>query len=347
MSALAALSCNQEAKRVAEVVAPFLAEAEHRAIGVVVVEGSNARYHVFGARAATGSTPLDVDTTFEIGSVSKVFAGLLLLDAARRGEVALDDPLIKHLPDWKLPTREGKGMTLRHAATHTTGLPWMPDNWLTTDNQAQRTRYTERLFRDYLAAHVLESVPGEKYVYGNQGTALLALALRQATATPYPELLHQRIFRPLGMTRSGYQDKVFKVDANMLEGYEEDGKKFVPRLDVSPMGPCCVIRSTLRDMGRFAAAALNPADALAPVFAEALKTQHLTDHPDGRWVAFGWERDPKRDVFRKNGQVAGYRADLVIQPARRRGMFVVVNSQQTNINQLSNALIEAVLSKGP
>ena len=194
---------SDEARLVLEVVQPFLVEAPYRAIGVVVVDGSDTRFHVFGSRRMTNAAPFDPDTTFEIGSVSKVFAGLLLVDAERRGELALDDPIAAHLPDWKLPSRDGNAMTLRHAATHSTGLPMMPDNWIRTDPVLHTTRYTETMFRDNLATHALATTPGAKYVYSNQGTALLGLVLERRSGSKYSALLQTRLFEPLGMSRSG------------------------------------------------------------------------------------------------------------------------------------------------
>ncbi|MDP1592615.1 MAG: serine hydrolase, partial [Prosthecobacter sp.] len=72
---------------------------------------------------------VDGDTIFEIGSVTKVFTSLLALDMARRGEVKMDDPVAKYLPERvKVPAFEGKEITLRHLAAQDSGLPWNPDD---------------------------------------------------------------------------------------------------------------------------------------------------------------------------------------------------------------------------
>lgn len=86
---------DDESSIVTGIVSSMLSETPQRAIGVMLTDARKPRFHVFGPRNAEGA-PFDPDTTFEIGSVSKVFAGLLLVDAERRGEVELDGPTWRH-----------------------------------------------------------------------------------------------------------------------------------------------------------------------------------------------------------------------------------------------------------
>jgi len=70
------------------------------------------------------SRPVDGNTVFEIGSITKVFTGTLLGDMANRGEVRPDDPVTKYLPPTvRMPSRNGKVITLAHLASHHSGLP--------------------------------------------------------------------------------------------------------------------------------------------------------------------------------------------------------------------------------
>jgi D-alanyl-D-alanine-carboxypeptidase/D-alanyl-D-alanine-endopeptidase len=86
-----------------------------------------------GALDKGDSRPLNGDTIFEIGSLTKVFTSLLLADMAARNEVALSDPIAKYLPsDVKVPMRNGRSITLQDLATHTSGLPRLPTNFSTT-----------------------------------------------------------------------------------------------------------------------------------------------------------------------------------------------------------------------
>src|SRR5205823_5193414 len=104
------------------------------AIVVGIIDPSGRRVIADGVLDAGDKRPLNGDTLFEIGSISKVFTSLLLADAVQRGEVALTDPVAKFLPpDVKVPERGGKKITLQDLATHTSGLPYMPDNFNPAD----------------------------------------------------------------------------------------------------------------------------------------------------------------------------------------------------------------------
>jgi D-alanyl-D-alanine-carboxypeptidase/D-alanyl-D-alanine-endopeptidase len=337
----AAGTLEEERRIVANTAASMLSETPRRAIGVMLLDSRGPRFHTFGRRSTDGLA-FDPDTTFEIGSVSKVFAGVLLADAEQRGEIELDDPITKHLPDWSLPARDGKRMTLRHAATHTTGLPLMPTNWVKTSGGT--THYTEQMLRENLATYPLESAPGKRYVYGNLNTALIGLALTRRTGQTYSALLQQRVFEPLAMRRSGYPDARARIDDNALDGFEEDESLSVPRLDVSPLGPCCVVRSTLRDMSRFAAAALEPKGPLSAAFGRAAEPQRAIEPSDidSRWIGLGWEIDRRSGLLRKSGQVSGYRCELVLQPSEGRALFVLVNSMRARILDLSAGLMHGL-----
>src|SRR5882724_906240 len=100
-------------------------------VGIVVglVGPQGRRVVSYGNLNQGDPRPLNGDTIFEIGSVSKVFTALLLAEMVRKGEVGLADPVTKCLPlGVKLPERNGRSITLLDLATHTSGLPFMPDD---------------------------------------------------------------------------------------------------------------------------------------------------------------------------------------------------------------------------
>src|SRR5690606_8099411 len=110
-----------------------LVDMKKQAVGVVVgiVDKNGSRVLAHGALDRGDPRVLDGDSVFEIGSITKVFTSLLLADMVRRGEVALEDPVAKYLPaDVKMPERGGRQITLIDLATHTSGLPRMPGNFM-------------------------------------------------------------------------------------------------------------------------------------------------------------------------------------------------------------------------
>jgi D-alanyl-D-alanine-carboxypeptidase/D-alanyl-D-alanine-endopeptidase len=107
-------------------------DTRHQSVGIVVgvVDPQGRRIIAYGKLDAGDDRILDGNTLFEIGSVTKVFTSLLLADMVQRGEVELDDPVSKYLPsEVKVPNDGKRAITLVDLATHTSGLPRMPNNF--------------------------------------------------------------------------------------------------------------------------------------------------------------------------------------------------------------------------
>src|ERR1017187_8555810 len=125
-------------------------------VGIVVgvIEPLGRRVVSYGRLNQTDSRPLNRDTIFEIGSVTKVFTSLLLADMVQRGEVALADPVAKYLPSGvKMPERNGHQITLEDLATHTSGLPRLPSNLNPKDPANPYADYTVEQLYQFLSGY--------------------------------------------------------------------------------------------------------------------------------------------------------------------------------------------------
>ena len=158
-----------------------------------------------GELPGTGGKPLGPHASVETGSVTKVFTALLLADMTERGEAGLDDLIAHHLP---AEVADGcpaaAQITLRHLATHTSGLPRLPRNLIPmalrhpSDPYARYT--TAHLFRALRAAR-MPATPG--YQYSNFGFGLLGYLLSHTAGRSYGELITDRVTGPLGLTETG------------------------------------------------------------------------------------------------------------------------------------------------
>lgn len=104
---------------------------ENLGIGMVagVIDAKGRRVVAFGSLAKGDKRPLNGDTVFEIGSMTKVFTSLVLMDMVERGEVALTDPISKYLPpNVKVPERNNRKIALQDLSTQSSGLPRLPSN---------------------------------------------------------------------------------------------------------------------------------------------------------------------------------------------------------------------------
>src|SRR5262249_12626048 len=120
------------------------------------------------------------DTVFEIGSATKTFTALLLEDMVARGEMKLDDPVSKYLPDSvTVPTRGRKEIALLNLAAQDSGLPFNASNQ-TGGGAKFFSTYTVPKMYEFLSGYQLTHDPGEQFQYSNIGMGLLGhvMALR-------------------------------------------------------------------------------------------------------------------------------------------------------------------------
>ncbi len=216
------------------------------AVGVVC-EGEN-RACCHGRIEKGGTVAPDERTLFEIGSITKVFTAILLADMHLRGEVDLDDPASKFLPSTVvLRSRDGVDVTLRHLATHRSGLPRIPSNMgfrnLRSGNPY--ANYTVEDMYAFLSKRRLVSEPGTFYSYSNLGMGLLGHILALAAGMDFEALVVERICGPLGMDATAITLSDDLHD-RLAPGHAM-GKQ-VSNWDIPTLAGCGAFRSTLNDM---------------------------------------------------------------------------------------------------
>ena len=174
-----------------------------KAVGIVagIIDEKGRQVVAAGKISPDGTQAPDGDTVYEIGSVTKVFTSLILADMIEKGEVKPDDPVSKLLPATvKVPSRNGRQITLLDLSMQVSGLPRLPDNLKPADPGNPYADYDAAKLYDFLSRYTLTRDPGEKYEYSNLAVGLLGHALALKAGISYEELLRRRIFAPLGMT---------------------------------------------------------------------------------------------------------------------------------------------------
>ena len=296
-------------------------------IVVGVLRGDAAPAIAAYGNPGPGAQPLDADSVFEIGSITKVFTTTLLLDMAGRGLVKLDDPVGKYLPEGvRVPSRNGRTITLVDLATHTSGLPRLMTNLTPANPGNPYGSYTVAQLHAFLSNHELTRDVGAQYEYSNVGMGLLGHVLALRAGMDYEELVTDRILRPLGMTHTGITMTPW-MKQHLAVGHNVAGSP-VPAWDVRTIAGAGALRSTLNDMLTFARANLNPgAGKLQALMQEAHKPRHATGRP-GLSVGLGWHiRDADgQTIVWHNGGTGGYRTWMGFDGARRTAAVVLTNS---------------------
>lgn len=304
-------------------------ESDKGGVGIVVgiVDEHGARVVSHGKLDNGTDRNVDGDTLFEIGSVTKVFTGLLLQDMVERGEMKLDDPVQKYLPaSVKMPMYKGKEITLLHLATHTSSLPRMPDNlsprsWRDPD---QADYAVEQMYA-FLSHYKLRQAPGTREEYSNLGMQLLGHVIALKAGKDYEALILERICRPLGMdsTRIALTPELKSRLAigHAIPGRPVDGMNF---LFLPGAGG---LRSTANDLLKFVSAyALAAPSPLSPLMEKAEAFHSLES---GARLMLVWGSD--NTVFGHNGGTYGYTAVLGFDVKRRRGVVVLSNCRNSGI----------------
>lgn len=285
-------------------------------------------------RASAGSSgraerpALDGATLFEIGSITKGFTGILAADMARRGEIALDDPIDKHLPEaraWK--PGAVRAITIRQLMTHTSGLPRLPEDARLALSMALHpgnpyVTYTRDELFAYLATLEVDPSAPHKVDYSNLGVGLLGHVLAARAGKPWQELVRERITAPLGMDST----RVAVPDADLPRfavGHSESGMR-ASYWDLPAMEAAGALRSTPDDMARLARAALNERPPFAPGFFTVQAS--LDGKPLD--VGFNWflRRGVAGDIWWHNGGTGGFRTLIAVMPSRGVAVVALSNS---------------------
>jgi CubicO group peptidase (beta-lactamase class C family) len=273
-----------------------------------------------------GARPLDADSVFEIGSITKVFTATLLADMADRGEVKLDDPVALYLPSSvRVPEHNGKKITLIDLSMQVSGLPRMPDNFRPADPLNPYADYTtERMF-DFLSRYQLTRDIGAQFEYSNVGVGLLGQALSRRAGKTYEALAIERVLKPLHMDHTGITLTPW-MRAHLAKGHNASGE-VTPNWDIPAFAGAGALRSTMNDMLKFARANL---DGSGGRLQRAMQQTHVTRHDAGADMSIGmnWliRRLNGRDVIWHNGGTGGYRTWIGFDKAHKIAAIVLTNS---------------------
>jgi len=308
------------------------------AFGVADLNGGRTD-RVFMAGTGGPDMPTLTDqSVFELGSITKTFTGTLLALAVRKGEVSLDDPVADYLPDSvSVPSWGDRQITLLDLATHRSGLPGLPTNFLPGDLGDPYADYTIHVLYDFLSGYQLTREPGTQSEYSNLGFGLLGHALARAAGTTYPALLRARILEPLGMDHTGYASDAVYTESGMAERMTQPHSRgeAVPAWTTGAgIRGAGGLRSTMADMLKYLAANIRPPDSeLGAAMRDARQARAPFDAPQvapGTRVGLAWRLDPvpgsDRVIIEHGGSTAGSRARIAFDPDRGVGFVRLTNS---------------------
>ncbi len=311
-----------------------------RMAGIVlgVVDGNGKRTVVSWQRSQEHGRRLDAATEFEIGSITKVFTGILLAEMVQRGEVNLDDPLSNYVPEGvSVPEHNGHPITLEDLATHFSGLPSSPSNLVPADPTNPFADYSLDQMYSALSEFKLTRDPGSEFQYSNFGVALLGNVLARREHMTYFDLLKERILIPLHMTHTAISVTP-DMTRHMSAGHDASGN-VVPAWDFRAFAPAGGLHSNMNDMLEFLSANLRPLNTrLGRAIAASHPPRRVMAPVAGiglNWLYYTQNGDTA--IFAP-GETAGFHTYIGFSRQKQMGVVILSNSAVT-VNDIGHHLL--------
>ncbi len=296
---------------------------------VLVAEAGEIIYRKgFGMANLEWGIPNRPDTKFRLGSITKQFTAMLILQLVAENKIDLEGKLSDYLPYYRQDT--GSQVTVHHLLTHTSGIPSYTGLPNFMEELSRDPCDVDDFVRTYCSGD-LEFEPGSKFVYNNSGYFLLGAIIEKITGKTYAEVLRERIFQPLGMKDSGY-DRHDTIISKRATGYETDldGYTNSPYLDMSLPYAAGSLYSTVEDLFTWDQALYT--DRLLE---DDLKQLYFKPHVPamGARYAYGWviagKKLPKSDIkltsIAHGGGINGFNT-LIERLVDDRHLIVLLNN---------------------
>jgi CubicO group peptidase (beta-lactamase class C family) len=297
--------------------------ADPGAAVLVMVDGKPMLRKGYGMADLEKSVKVTPDMIFRIGSITKQFTAVVVLQLVNQGKISLDDPITKHLPDFD--TR-GKSITVEHLLSHTSGLP----NYTATPD------YAEGMARDLKPAEIvaivagkpLEFDPGTRFRYSNTNYALLGMLIEKVTGRTYADNLESLIAKPLGLSDTRYGRDDFPTPRH-AHGYERDSSgQWAPGRPLSMTQPFAAgaIESTVDDLAKWTQALTDGKALDSKLLDRAWTPFKPIESPSD--YGYGWSIRPESGErwIAHNGGINGFQSAAVWIPEKKVYVAILRNA---------------------
>jgi len=293
----------------------------------------------FGMANMEWAIPNQPDTKFRIGSVTKQFTATLILQLVEEGKIKLDGKITDYLTDYRKDT--GDKVSIHQLLNHTSGIPSYtarPDFMA----EISRNPYAVANFVKRFASGDLQFEPGSKFSYNNSGYHILGAIIEKVTGKSYETVLTERIFRPLGMTSTGY-DHHAPLLQKRASGYQKTPDGFVNAayLDMSIPYAAGSIYSTVEDLLKWDQSLYQDkilsADSKKLMFTPGLGNYgygiRITDEPVGK-------TDQKTKIIGHGGGINGFNS-LNLRAVEKQQTVIILDN--VNLGQYHAKIATSII----
>ena len=313
-----------------------LAKKDFSGVALVAQGGTVILARGYGLADRARNVPYTTDTVFDIGSITKPFTASAILKLEMIGRLKVTDPITKF---FKAVPGDKKEITVHQLLTHTAGfMDSLGDDY---------EKINRDDFENLALASKLRSMPGKTYSYSNVGYSLLGAIIERVSGLSYEKCLHEHLFKPAGMMKTGYLDPKW-VAGELAHGYQKE-KDWGTPLDHpwAADGPYWHLRanggllSTVGDLYRWSVA-LQGEDILSRSAKEKQFTPYVSEglFSGGSQYGYGWSIGKTlegKKVFEHNGSNLIFFADYRIYAKDQLVLILATNaSGLRHMSELSN-----------
>lgn len=310
---------------------------------VLVAEQGEVIYKKgFGMANMEWDIPNEPNTKHRLGSITKQFTAMLILQLVADDAVDLEALITSYLPDY--PKETGDQITIHHLLTHTSGIP----NYTAFPNffkEESRNPYTPDEFVEVFAHKKLDFTPGERFSYSNSGYFLLGVIAEKLTGKTYEQLLHDNIFTPVGMNDTGY-DNHEDIVKNRATGYEKNEYGYVNSnyLDMSIPYAAGSMYSTVEDLYLWDQA-LYTNKLLPQALMDLYFKPYVPAFGDGHY-AYGWgvgremigNTEDSVEAISHGGGINGFNTNISRVTSDKSLVVLLNNTGGAALNEMTSAI---------
>jgi CubicO group peptidase (beta-lactamase class C family) len=318
-------------------------------MAISVVQGDNIVFAKgFGVKSLQTKKAMTPDSTFHVASISKTFVAAAIMQLVEKQKIQLDDPLIKHLPYFKLQSPDFSRLTIKQMLNHTAGFPDVEDyEWekAVADDDALE-RYTRSLSNTTLL-----TAPATAFNYSNMAYNVLGDLIAKVSGVSFEQYMREHIFTPLEMVESSFFFPEVKP-ALRTSPHIGSPPTVSPVYPYNRMhAPSGTLNSNVFELSHWAIANLNggvfkgksilSATNQALLFAPTFRIE-----TENAAIGLSWFLQTRNGIeqIEHTGSDTGYVSVLTLFPKQKMAIIILANSEEAKIMALSDQIRDLLLS---
>lgn len=315
---------------------------EPGAAAIISRKGQVIYKKAFGMADMELNVPMQADMIFRIGSISKQFTGVAILQLVEKRKLSLQDDIKKFIPDY--PTH-GYTITVEHLLTHTSGIKSYTG--MTEFESMMRKDMKPLELIDVFKNQPMEFAPGSKWNYNNSGYILLGYIIEKVSGKSYEQYVQENLFTPAGMTRSGYGNDS-RIILNRAKGYQQGKNGFENANYLSMTLPYAAgsLISTVEDLWKWNQALHSYKLVSKESLQKAFTDYKLIDGKSTRY-GYGWSFSDVQGsaTIEHGGGINGFVTDGIYLPAEDIFVAVFANCDCRSLENLAPKMAALTLGK--